>query len=1521
MPLSYATDSIDAVYTDQDGNVTTLPVAPSYYLTATVTGAASAGTLDFYDETTNTDLTPGGVSLSTSGQATTPVSVTLGGDDILATYTDATGSTTSSSAGVMLGSDAYLTPFDIMGSPDAVGDTLLDAAGVYGPTGLGERDAINLAFNDTGTIEETQDLPVVSADVTFMLPTAAQFTVAQEEYPTSTLTSAYDLGTPPPLAVPNTLRAGLPGSTKLLSVDSDGAITVASDYGFPGSASSADPFYVDIGNQQVAVTNVTGPGDTTWTIVQSANAPSLDPGASVTLTFNVNAVAVEGTLPAYAGYPASAPAAFYAFNGTAGQLYSFQVLSNTNLLNPNPIQDPELLVIAPDGQVIGFNVHEFESADSTILDVTLPSNGTYYIGIDNVLNDLGIATPAVNYELFAYSFAEGGPTSAAGPSLYAGSGNDILVASGDTLIGGTGNDTLVGSSGNDNFQVNSAPGNHTVIIAGSGINQIAPTTSSYSFSPMNGGETAMSLSGPGASLSGVPVSFTAAITGSDQTFADANVTFVDETTDQTLGTTELTTVSDDGASIGDAVLANQVLPYGANVIEASYTDNGTTYTASFTEYVTDVTVTPGNSGDEYAATATVNGGSSLDGIGLTLDYEALNSSGSVVANLGSTAPTAAGNYEVTALFSGAGEYLPDSASATYTISSSSGKTPPTVSVVDASGTYNGNAFLAMATVNGGSTLEGVGLTLDYEELNTSGDVIADLGSTAPTSAGSYEVTASFAGSTDYAATSNSTTFTIAQATPTVSVSDAGGMYLGSTFPATATVKGVSGSAGSTLESVGLTLDYELLNASGGVVSDLGSTAPSTAGSYKVTASFAGSTDYAATSNSTTFTIGQAAITITANAASTTYGTSTDTASGLPAGYAITSGALASGDAITSVAYVNSDTLSASGYYDAGTYSITPSSASGTGGFNSTNYAVTYDNGALTVAQAAITITANAASTTYGTSTDTASGLPAGYAITTGALAAGDAITNVAYANDDTLSASGYYDAGTYSITPSSASGTGGFNSTNYAVTYDNGALSVAQAAITIKANAASTTYGTSTDTASGLPTGYAITTGALASGDAITNVAYANDDTLSASGYYDAGTYSITPSSASGTGGFNSTNYAITYDNGALTVAQAAITITANAENTTYGTSTDTASGLPTGYAITTGVLASGDAITNVSYANNDTLSASGYYDAGTYSITPSSASGTGGFNSTNYAITYATGTLSVAQAAITITANPESTTYGTSTDTASGLPAGYAITTGALASGDAVTSVAYVNSDTLSASGYYDAGTYSITPSSASGTGGFNSTNYAVTYDNGALTVAQAAITITANAASTTYGTSTDTASGLPAGYAITTGALAAGDAITNVAYANDDTLSASGYYDAGTYSITPSSASGTGGFNSTNYAITYDNGALTVAQAAITITANATSTTYGTSTDTASGLPTGYAITTGVLASGDAITNVSYANDDTLSASGYYDAGTYSITPSSASGTGGFNSTNYAITYDNGYADGGAGRHHHHG
>jgi uncharacterized repeat protein (TIGR03803 family) len=306
-----------------------------------------------------------------------------------------------------------------------------------------------------------------------------------------------------------------------------------------------------------------------------------------------------------------------------------------------------------------------------------------------------------------------------------------------------------------------------------------------------------------------------------------------------------------------------------------------------------------NNGDFYGTT--FNGGSSGDGVVFELQPEDIVTYGTPLTisghlggegNIGSggTVTVDVGSYSFLATLdssddfsAGFSGYSPTgiSASATpynvnfYYSGSSSGsisgsfvespvstlllvnQATPTVTVADEGGTFNNAAFSASASVNGvlagvdttpSGSLEGVSLTTSYYSGSASGGTA--LGA-APTSAGTYTVVASFPGSTDYVSGTAQATFTIAQAVPTVTVTDAGGSYNGDPYPASASVSGVSGSASATLEGNGLTLTYYSGSSATGTSSG---TAPTAAGIYTVVASFPGSADYTSASAQATFTI-------------------------------------------------------------------------------------------------------------------------------------------------------------------------------------------------------------------------------------------------------------------------------------------------------------------------------------------------------------------------------------------------------------------------------------------------------------------------------------------------------------------------------------------------------------------------------------------------------------------------------------------------------------------------------------------
>ena len=121
------------------------------------------------------------------------------------------------------------------------------------------------------------------------------------------------------------------------------------------------------------------------------------------------------------------------------------------------------------------------------------------------------------------------------------------------------------------------------------------------------------------------------------------------------------------------------------------------------------------------------------------------------------------------------------------------KATPTVSVTHAGGTYNTDPFPATdATVTGVGT-DGPIASFGDPSLSYSYYSGATPLNVAPTAAGAYTVVANYTSNNpNYAdAHSSAVGFTIAPATPTVSVTDAGGTYNTDPFPATdATVTGV-----------------------------------------------------------------------------------------------------------------------------------------------------------------------------------------------------------------------------------------------------------------------------------------------------------------------------------------------------------------------------------------------------------------------------------------------------------------------------------------------------------------------------------------------------------------------------------------------------------------------------------------------------------------------------------------------------------------------------------------------------------
>jgi hypothetical protein len=266
-----------------------------------------------------------------------------------------------------------------------------------------------------------------------------------------------------------------------------------------------------------------------------------------------------------------------------------------------------------------------------------------------------------------------------------------------------------------------------------------------------------------------------------------------------------------------------------------------------------------------------------------------------------------------------------------------------------------------------------------------------------------------------------------------------------------------------------------------------------------------------------------------------------------------------------------------------------------------------------------------------------------------------------------------------------------------------------------------------------------------------------------------------------------------------INVLKAPLTVTAGNVSRTYGNANLPFSATITGFV-------NGDTVAVVSGSASLNTAATAMSPIGPYPIVPT----LGTLTAANYTFaSFVDGTLTVAPSALTIRANDRSKTYGQSVTFV-----GTEFTTNGLLGSDTVTNVALTSAGAAAAA--TAAGSpYSIVPSSATGTG---LGNYAINYQSAALAVSPAALTLTANGRSKTYGQSVTFA-----GTEFTTAGLQNSETVGTV------TLTSSGAGPTATvagspYSIVPSGASG-GTFNPANYTIGYQNGTLTVTQANIVI------------------------------------------------------------------------------------------------
>ena len=572
------------------------------------------------------------------------------------------------------------------------------------------------------------------------------------------------------------------------------------------------------------------------------------------------------------------------------------------------------------------------------------------------------------------------------------------------------------------------------------------------------------------------------------------------------------------------------------------------------------------------------------------------------------------------------------------------------------------------------------------------------------------------------------------------------------------------------------------------------------------------------------------ITLSANDRSKTYGDSLSLGS---SSFSVTSGAYASGESVSSVTLAAANSYDSSTTQAVGSYTdeISISSAVGAGGFTTGNYDIVYDAGNLTIDRRAIEFTATNQSKTYGDSLNLGT---SAFTKTNGTYANSESATAVVLTSANSYDSGTSQSAATYTdeISISSATGSGGFQEANYDVTYVPGDLTINQRAITLVADDRSKTYGDSLFLGG---SAFSLSSGSFANSESISSVSLASSSSYDSSTTQGVGAYAdeIAISAAVGANGFVTGNYTITYDAGDLTINQRVITLAADDRSKIYGDSLALGSGA---FSLTSGSFANSESVSSISLSASNNYDSSTTQGVGTYAdeIAISSAVGTGGFITGNYAITYDPGNLTISQRPITLVANDQSKTYG---DALSLGTTGFTKSSGTYANSELATAVSLTSANSYDSSTSQNAGTYSneISIASATGSGGFSESNYDITYTGADLTINPRPIELTAGNRARTYGSSLALGN---TDFTLTSGSYANSESVSSVNLQAQNSYDSSLTQGAGTYTdeITIGSASGdASGFAATNYAISYTSGDLTINPAALTITADNISKVYG--------------------------------------------------------------------------------------
>ncbi len=577
-----------------------------------------------------------------------------------------------------------------------------------------------------------------------------------------------------------------------------------------------------------------------------------------------------------------------------------------------------------------------------------------------------------------------------------------------------------------------------------------------------------------------------------------------------------------------------------------------------------------------------------------------------------------------------------------------------------------------------------------------------------------------------------------------------------------------------------------------------------AGSYAIQqGTLTAGVNYKLTFVPASLTITSAPLTVTADAKTKVYGTADPALTAQ-----ITSGALVGGDSL-------GGNLARLPGENAASYAILQGTLSA-----GANYALTFVPANLTITPAPLTASADAKTKVYGTADPALTAR-----ITSGALVGGDSLGgNLARLPGE--------NAGSYGILQGTLSAGG-----NYALAFAPANLIITPAPLTVSADAKTKVYGTADP-----PLTSQITSGALVGGDNF-------GGSLARLPGENAGAYAIQLGTL-GAGG----NYALTFVTANLTITPAALFGTVAAESRAYGATNPAFSASYSGFVapdnenVLNGTLGFQCLDTNLAGVTTNT-------PVGSYPIHV-----TAQMSAPNYQVSYADGSLTITQAVLTVTADPQSRIYGATNPVLTFSYHGFVNGEGAGALGGAAAAATVAQPGSA-------VGEYAVTLSD----GTVTNLNYNLSFVAGTLTITPAPLTVTADAESKAYGTADP-----PLTWQFTGGSLVDGDSLTGIL------IRAAGE-NAASYAILQGTLSAGG-----NYALTFTPASLTITPAPLTVSADAKTKVYGTSDP-----PLTSQITGGGLVGGDSL-------NGSLARVPGENAGAYAIQLGTL-GAGG----NYALTF----------------